>query len=243
MISKQAIWRVIEEALSNEILIGAFGPDGILPADTEVARRFGVSRLTARKALASLQNRGLIRILHGKGAFVEPDVIQYRILRRETLSQCILGNDGQPRRQLLSNRIEKASPEIADRLRILDGTNVLVFDLLGFSGNRPLAISRSFLDAQRHGEFVEAMGEQADIERALLAYGVKTLRPTTVTVFARMPTSEEADLLDQSIARPVVQKESADLDDDDAPFWYRVACYAADRIKFTFDGASSGGSR
>ncbi|AYG64363.1 GntR family transcriptional regulator [Rhizobium jaguaris] len=238
MTSKQAIWRVIGDALSEEILTGAFGPDGILPADTEVAKRFGVSRLTARKALASLQNKGLIRILHGKGAFVEHDIIQYRILRRETLLQNMLGDDGQPRRQLLSNRVEKASPEIADRLNILAGANVLVVDLLGFVGNRPLAISRSFLDAQRYGKFVEAMGEQADIERALLAYGIKSVKPTGVTMFARMPTSEEATLLDQSIARPVVQKECADLDDD-GPIRYHVACYAADRIKFTFDGGNS----
>ncbi|MGX5805582.1 GntR family transcriptional regulator [Bradyrhizobium sp. Arg314] len=234
MDNKQAIWRVIEGILSKEILSGAFG--GVLPADTEVAKRFGVSRLTARKALASLQSKGLIRIVHGKGAFVEQDVIQYRILQRMVLSQNILEIDGQLRRQLLCHKVENASPQIADRLRIREGTGVLVIDLLGFADDRPLAISRSFLDAQRYGEFIEAMGEQADVERALLAYGIKTLIPTTITVSARMPTSDEATLLDQSIARPIVQKESADLDDDNGPFRYHVACYAADRIRFTFDG-------
>ncbi|MFC0804771.1 GntR family transcriptional regulator [Ensifer sp. P24N7] len=233
MDNKQAIWRVIEDALSKEILAGAF--DGVLPPDTEVARRFGVSRLTARKALASLQSKGLIRIVHGKGAFVEQDVVQYRILRRMTLSQNILEFDSQPRRRLLSYRVENASSEIADRLRIIEGTDVLVIDLLGFAGDRPLAISRSFLDAQRYGKFVEAMGEHADFERALLAYGIKTLKPTTVTVSARMPTSEEATLLDQSIARPVVQKENAELSDDNGLFRYHIACYAADRIKFIVD--------
>ncbi|WEX79322.1 phosphonate metabolism transcriptional regulator PhnF (plasmid) [Sinorhizobium numidicum] len=235
MNSKQAKWRVIEEALSKEILTGAFGPDGTLPADSEVAKRFGASRLTARKALASLQSKGLIRIVHGKGTFIEQDVIQYRILHRMACSQNILESDSQTRRQLLSHRFETAAPEIADRLRIPEGTGLLIIDLLRFVGNRPLAISRSFLDAQRYGKFVEAMGEQVDVERALLAYGVSRLKSKAITVFARMPTSEEAALLDQSMARPVVQKENADLDDEEEPFRYHVACYAADRIKFVFD--------
>ncbi|MGL3111922.1 GntR family transcriptional regulator [Bradyrhizobium sp. BR 1432] len=65
-------WRFIAETLKQEILSGHFDINRQLPSDTKVAERFSVSRMTARKALASLQSKGDAFAWNtGRGSFVE----------------------------------------------------------------------------------------------------------------------------------------------------------------------------
>ena len=52
--------------------------DGLLPSETQLGQRFGVSRATIREALAQLEQRGVIVRRHGVGTFVAspPPVIE-----------------------------------------------------------------------------------------------------------------------------------------------------------------------
>lgn len=43
-----------------------------LPSISALAKQFGVSRTVVREALIKLEDRGVIRIRHGSGSFVEP---------------------------------------------------------------------------------------------------------------------------------------------------------------------------
>jgi len=60
------------EALRKEILRGAFGTDGQLPTEPELAKRFGAARETVRRALQFLKERGLVVSRQGTGTFVRP---------------------------------------------------------------------------------------------------------------------------------------------------------------------------
>jgi len=64
----EQVANTIEEA----ILSGSFGIGSNLPSEQRLADQFGVSRNVVREALKFLQERGLIRILNGSGAFVAP---------------------------------------------------------------------------------------------------------------------------------------------------------------------------
>lgn len=65
-----AIERRIKELIAN----GTLKPGQQLPSERNLQAQLGVSRLPLREALARLQALGLIRIRHGKGAFVEENV-------------------------------------------------------------------------------------------------------------------------------------------------------------------------
>jgi len=64
----------IERQLKNMIAQGQIMPGAQLPSERDLQVQLGVSRLPLREALARLQALGLIRIRHGKGAFVEEGV-------------------------------------------------------------------------------------------------------------------------------------------------------------------------
>jgi GntR family transcriptional regulator len=41
-----------------------------LPSETTLCQEFGISRITARKAIEVLVNKGLVQVSHGRGTFV-----------------------------------------------------------------------------------------------------------------------------------------------------------------------------
>ncbi|MFM9445037.1 GntR family transcriptional regulator [Streptomyces acidiscabies] len=58
------------DALAAEIQNGTYGPGDRIPSDAELSERFGVARMTARRAVGVLRERGLVFTEWGKGTFV-----------------------------------------------------------------------------------------------------------------------------------------------------------------------------
>ena len=57
----------IRQQLLSEIATGAFVFGGAFPSENEVADRFAVSRMTARRALSELEREGYLTRIPGKG--------------------------------------------------------------------------------------------------------------------------------------------------------------------------------
>ncbi|WP_432096310.1 GntR family transcriptional regulator [Streptomyces sp. bgisy100] len=60
----------VADRLAKEITSGAYAPGSLLPSETELIKRFGVSRPTVRAAIAELRSMGLVESHHGKGTMV-----------------------------------------------------------------------------------------------------------------------------------------------------------------------------
>jgi DNA-binding FadR family transcriptional regulator len=56
----------IEQAIRQ----GDFGPGDRLPSERELVETFGVSRVSVREAIRSLEAVGLVKVQHGRGAYV-----------------------------------------------------------------------------------------------------------------------------------------------------------------------------
>ncbi len=63
----------LKARLLNEMVAGRLKPGELLPSENQLAKDFGMTRVTVRHAMASLENDGLIRRVQGKGTFVEDD--------------------------------------------------------------------------------------------------------------------------------------------------------------------------
>ena len=62
----------VTAALRAELDSGTYESGGPFVTATDVCERFGVTRHAARRALATLEDAGLIVSVHGKGRFVAP---------------------------------------------------------------------------------------------------------------------------------------------------------------------------
>jgi GntR family transcriptional regulator len=60
----------VETVLAGEIADGDLRVGDRLPTEDSLIARFGVSRITVRRAIQNLVNRGLVEIRRGKGTFI-----------------------------------------------------------------------------------------------------------------------------------------------------------------------------
>lgn len=74
-----ALYREVGADLARRIADREFPPAFKLPNEAELARSYGVNRLTVRRALADLVRSGTLRTEHGVGTFVQIPAVRHRV--------------------------------------------------------------------------------------------------------------------------------------------------------------------
>ena len=69
---RKPLYLEILEYVHGNIVAGAYSPDGRLPTDGQLVRRFHTTRATVAKAMKELERTGLIQRRPGAGSFVRP---------------------------------------------------------------------------------------------------------------------------------------------------------------------------
>jgi GntR family transcriptional regulator len=58
------------DGASHPVDSGALEPDTRLPSETELATQYGVARVSVRRAIELLRERGKVLTFHGRGTYV-----------------------------------------------------------------------------------------------------------------------------------------------------------------------------
>ena len=105
-----------------------------LPSENKLAATFGVSRMTARKALMDLEAQGMIERIQGKGSFVkQPDPAMGYFTIQPSRRQAETLGVAYSVRVLEIRSLERPPPPIVERMAY-DGMTVLVRRLHCFDG-------------------------------------------------------------------------------------------------------------
>jgi GntR family transcriptional regulator len=77
---KLPLWYQVAQSVRAEILNRRFDGDNRLPTEADLARQYGVSLITLRQALKSIEDEGLISRHRRRGTFVNPAAFPQRPL-------------------------------------------------------------------------------------------------------------------------------------------------------------------
>jgi DNA-binding GntR family transcriptional regulator len=204
----------IAAALREQILSGTLGWGDRLPTQEALSDTYGVSRIVARRALDILETEGLIDRVQGGGAFVR----RYQpLIRRSALHY--KSDPGAPfaEEALASERIpryshktypDRAGADIAKRLGISVGDEVMRTDYVSYANDEPMMIVQSYEPtAITRGTVIERPEEgplmAAGVVDRFTAIG---LRPTAVVerLRSRMPRPSEVEQLQLRPGIPVI---------------------------------------
>ncbi len=229
--SGYSAWRLIADELRREIVSGAQPPGAKLPAEGELAERFGVHRNTVRQAVAALAAEHLVVSRRGSGTFVtEHTVLVHRIGARTRFSDS-LGRRGRAAGQLLESAIEPAPPAgIAERLLLGNGPGLRLETLLAVDG-RPLTRATHWFAADRVPGLAEGFSATGSITAALRAVGIDDYVRAATTVGARHATAAEASDLGLPAGAVVLVTRSLDTLTDGTPLQVGLTRYDADRVE------------
>src|ERR1700676_4574804 len=106
----------VAAALREQIASGGYGAGRQVESEAELCRRFGVSRVTVRRALEQLRTDGLLTSRRGAGWFLFFDPVRQALGRVTTIESALAEAGIEPVRRVLSFAFEPATADVAAAL-------------------------------------------------------------------------------------------------------------------------------
>lgn len=229
------LWRRVADDLERGIGNGTYATHSKLPGETEIADRFGVNRHTVRRAIAALAKRGLVRAERGSGTYVEAGRIPYPIQTRTRFSEIVGQSGREASGRLIASAIEKADRDIARRLNVKNGSELVRIDALRQADRVPICVGTSWLPAERFPGAALIYATKRSITKTLAHFDVQDYRRANTRLVAALADATDAMWLKLERGGVVLVVDSVDADLDGRPVVTSRARFAAERIEFNFE--------
>jgi GntR family phosphonate transport system transcriptional regulator len=112
---------------------------------------------------------------------------------------------------------------------------VVLVERLALADGRPVVIGTHHFPAARFPQLPALLSANPSITAALAASGVPDYRRRVTRITARLPTPEEAELLQQSRSRPVLLAEAVNTDPAGVVVDVTYSRYAAGRVQLVVE--------
>ena len=221
----------IQDTLLEQIRGGTLAPGVRIPSETKLAAQFSVSRMTARKAIDGLVNRGLLFRQQGKGTFVVQNIVSYNLSTLLSFSATMRALGYEVTTQVLKQEAIPATAAVAEKLGLSPSASVVLIRRLRLVDGQPAAIHSSFLD---HTIFAPIL--QVDLSTNSLLASIEEILPTPVTytkdsVEAALVQPVDGALLQVAAGSPVLNVEGVAHTNNGQPVRFTRAVYRSDMFR------------
>lgn len=221
----------LKRVIESQVASGALQPHSRIPSERELSEQFGISRMTARRALLELTREGRIYTSVGKGTFVAEPKIRQNLQSLTSFSEDMRARGMRPAARVLRRELCAAGAEVAAGLRVPPDTTVLCLERLRLADDEPMAIERAHFCFPGMEELREIALNGSLYELLRERFGL--LPAEALQEFeARLATPPEQDLLRIGAGAAVLIISRTTLDQTQRPFEFVQAIYRADRYRF-----------
>lgn len=232
-----ALWRQVADQIRQTVLTGMVANDR-LPAEAELATRFGVNRHTVRAAIAALEKEGILRAEQGRGTFLNHRKrLSYPIGQRTRFSSGLEDQAQIRAGRLLSSEITPAPSRVASALSLPANAPVIQLSTVSSADGIPISAATSWFDAARFGQIAALYAETGSITASLARLGVDDYTRKTTAIEARHASAEDLDLLALSPGAIVLLTRSIDVGANGHPIQYGQSRFAADRVELLIENS------
>ena len=217
------------EELETSIRNGVYKPGDKIMTEAEMAKEYGVSLITVRKAVGSLMEKGLVMRKQGKGTFVTKPKYSRNMKKLQSFTEMCEQMGVKPGAQVLENRLIMADKKVADRLGIEPGSNVVYISRLRLADGEPVQVEKSYFPLKyaflleedlNNGSMFECLKEKAGAKVASSEKMIKLCRAT----------AEEAALMDVKKGDYLLFVKSTAYDENGEPMYAGIQLINGDRF-------------
>ena len=228
-----SLHRQLFVVLRDEITRGVYA-SGALPKEEALCERFGVSRITVRRALADLAALGLVERRHGLGTFVRADLPQARAQPSlglvDSLRKAALETDV----QVLEVAQSEAPPEVAAALHLEPGEKAMHALRLRSIDGTPVMLTDAWVPARLGKRVSSAALRKHALYEILMAQGVKFGR-VIQEITAEVADPARARLLHVETGAPLLKMVRLLHDLDAQPVQHLSVSMTAERSRVLMD--------
>lgn len=228
-----SVYEEIADAIRYEILSQQLPPHTRLPSEPELSVKYGAARATIRRALARLQQEGLIYSRQAVGSFVSEPRVEQDLDQLFSFTEFMVYRGLKPGTRLIESaaeRIDDAESPVLRYLGLRPGAGVLYVRRLRLGGSEPLVIANTWLPESRFPDFWSHDLEKESIYEIMSGAGSKP-SDAIQTMEAITLDAEDAALLTVPAGSPALLIHRVAYANG-VPVEYAKDLYRGDRTKF-----------
>lgn len=225
----------VSDWLRERIASGEFQPNDRLPSESQLVEQFGVSRITVRRALQTLEHEHLIYRRQGLGSFVQDTRVRQGLVRLtdflEDMEQA--GIEGSSR--VVHRGLVEADARVAEALDVEAGTRVLRLDRLRLGDDEPIAFDQTWLTVT-YAQLLDGHDLEQETIYAILEreYGLRVERGRYRIDAVNAPV-EVADVLQVPPRQALLLIERISFGEHDKRIYYQRRYYRTDRVTYEME--------
>lgn len=229
----QPLYRQLSDVLETRLAQRA-KPGDKLPSEAELSQEFEVNRLTVRRALDELNQRGLIETVRGKGSFVATPRMRYDISagRDASFTRTMLELGHRVGITVLGSEITESS-ELAAELRT-DG-ELFVCTTLRLVDDEPWSVTMTSIPTASFPRLAQQWaGDTSLFDYLHDNHGVRMQRASR-TFAASLAEPAEAEHLRLRVGAAILEMRGLNIDEDGIPVAAVRHRFRGDHVQFTVD--------
>lgn len=103
--STTPIYIQLKNIIKGSIMNGEFGPNEMIPSETQLAETYKITRTTVRRSISELVSENLLRKVHGKGTFVSLKPVSYSMWNFNSFTDYVQKKGKSPTSKILSAEV------------------------------------------------------------------------------------------------------------------------------------------
>lgn len=229
-----ALHRQVYMVLREQITRGHWAPGEALPKEESLCARFGVSRVTVRRALADLAAQGLLESRQGLGTFVRRDLRPAR--ERPTLSfvDSLRKAAADTQVEVLSVEQEDPPPDVAELLSLEAGAKAVHAVRLRSVAGTPVMLTDAWVPSALGKRVTATALRKHALYEILLAQGVQLGRVVQeISAIAADPA--RAQVLKTDVGSPLLKLARVMHGRDERPVEYLNVYLSPERSRILMD--------
>ena len=224
----------LADLLRARIAAGDVGAGGALSGELELAREYGTSRVTVRRALDRLRQEGLLVARRGAGWFVAVDPVRQPLGRVTTVEAALEAAGARPGRRIIAFGFVDAPAAVAAALRVPLGAEALRVERVNLADDTPFAAVTVWVRADLGADVSRADVERSPFYDLLPVRGVE-LTHAQQTITAALADARVARALECATGDPLLFVRRVTFDATGAPALYSEHRYPAERTAFEIE--------
>jgi GntR family transcriptional regulator len=179
--SKLPLYQQLYDIMRGELTRGQWKPGDMLPAESELMQRFGISRITVRQVLDMLVRDGLIYRQQGRGTFVAHPTIEQTQVRIVSFTEDMHQRGFRPGTEVLEAGLVPAPTDIAAKLAVEPCEELAHLRRLRLADDEPMSIEDAYLVHRYFPGVLSGDYTTSPLRRTLEEkYGVRLVRAKQV---------------------------------------------------------------
>ncbi len=222
----------ISDWLREQIASGRYKTDEKLPSENDLSEMFGVSRVTVRRALQTLENEQLIYRRQGLGSFVKDQRSHQSLVRLRDFVEEMKRSGMEASSAVIRWETEAVGDAIASLLKLDPGSKAVRLDRLRMGDGKPIAFDITWLPV-----FYGQLIEDADLEEETI-YGILE-RDYEIPVekgYYRIEAGNADDYLaghlDVKVGEALLLIDRLSMTAGEKPIYYQKRYYRTDRMVY-----------